>query len=336
MNTPSSNLQVLDIDHLGIVAGIIDEIRIVETVNELLGEHPQEQVSLGQVLKAMILNALGFVSAPLYMFEQFFIGKATEHLIGVGVKPEHLNDDRLGRSLDKFYQYGVTELFTAIAMKGAQTYEVALGSAHLDSSSFCVSGEYETEVAGETQQGEAIQTCEDPGVINITHGYSRDHRPDLKQFLVDLVSSTDGDVPLFLRLGSGNEADKAVFVQVIQEYRKQWHFEGLFVVDSALFSAENLGQLGSIKWLTRVPLTLKQAKQVLREIQPSDWQPTEREGYRFVECRRQYASIEQRWIVIESEKRRQADLKQSQKQIDQQSAQQQVRLQKLCHQSFAC
>jgi transposase len=57
---------------LGIVAGIIDEIGIVETVNELLGEHPQEQVSLGQVLKAMILNALGFVSVPLYLFEQFF------------------------------------------------------------------------------------------------------------------------------------------------------------------------------------------------------------------------------------------------------------------------
>jgi hypothetical protein len=52
MNTPSSNLQVLDIDHLGIVAGIIDEIAIVETVNDLLGEHPQGQVSLGQVLKA--------------------------------------------------------------------------------------------------------------------------------------------------------------------------------------------------------------------------------------------------------------------------------------------
>jgi transposase len=338
MNTPPSNLEVLDIDHLGIVAGIIDEIGIVESVNELLGEHPQEQVSLGQVLKAMILNALGFVSAPLYLFEQFFIGKATEHLIGEGVKPEHLNDDRLGRSLDKFYQYGVTELFTAIAMKGAQTYEVALGSAHLDSSSFCVSGEYETGVTQGTQHedGSAIETCEDPGVIEITHGYSRDHRPDLKQFLVDLVSSADGDVPLYLRLGSGNEADKAVFVQVIQEYRKQWHFEGLFVVDSALFSAENLRQLCSIQWLTRVPLTLKEAKQVLQEIQTSDWQATELEGYRFVECRRQYAAIEQRWIVIESEKRRLADLKQSQKQMDQQTTQQQARLQKLCYQSFAC
>ncbi len=36
----------------------------------------------------MILNGLGFLSAPLYLFENFFVGKATEHLIGEGVLPE--------------------------------------------------------------------------------------------------------------------------------------------------------------------------------------------------------------------------------------------------------
>jgi hypothetical protein len=49
-------------------------------------------VSTGQALKAMILNGLGFVSAPLYLFEQFFYGKATEHLIAPGIRPEHLNE----------------------------------------------------------------------------------------------------------------------------------------------------------------------------------------------------------------------------------------------------
>ena len=43
----------------------------------------------------MSINELGFVSAPpLYLFEQFFVGKATEHLIGEGIQPSHLNDDR--------------------------------------------------------------------------------------------------------------------------------------------------------------------------------------------------------------------------------------------------
>lgn len=49
----------------------------------------------------MILNGLGLVSAPLYLFEKFFVGKATEHLLGEGISPAHLNDDRLGRVLDK-------------------------------------------------------------------------------------------------------------------------------------------------------------------------------------------------------------------------------------------
>jgi len=75
---------------------------LVEQINRLLGTHPQEIISAGQVVKAMILNGLGFVSA-LYMFEKFFC-KATEHLLGEGT-PEHLNDDRLGRVLDKLY-YG--------------------------------------------------------------------------------------------------------------------------------------------------------------------------------------------------------------------------------------
>lgn len=58
---------VQDIDHLGIVAGIIDEMGLVEQINQLLGTHPQEIISSGQAVKAMILNGLGLVSAPLYL-----------------------------------------------------------------------------------------------------------------------------------------------------------------------------------------------------------------------------------------------------------------------------
>ena len=94
-------IEVQDIDHLGIVAGIIDEIGLAEEIDRRVGTHPQEHVSSSQAVKAMILNGLGFVCAPLYLFGQFFSGKATEHLLGEGIKPEHLNDDRLGRVLDK-------------------------------------------------------------------------------------------------------------------------------------------------------------------------------------------------------------------------------------------
>jgi transposase len=104
MNEPQEAIKVLNLDHLGIVAGIIDEIELVEEINKIVGITTQEIVRLGQVMKAMILNGLGFLSAPLYIFEEFFVGKATSHLIGKGILPEHLNDDRLGRALDKYYQ----------------------------------------------------------------------------------------------------------------------------------------------------------------------------------------------------------------------------------------
>jgi transposase len=79
-------------------------------------------VSLGQVLKAMILNGLGFLSAPLYLFSLFFEGKAIEHLLGDGIAASHLNDDRLGRALDCFYEYGVTKLFTTLALRAADKF----------------------------------------------------------------------------------------------------------------------------------------------------------------------------------------------------------------------
>ena len=76
------DIQVQDIDHLGLIAGIIDDIGIVELVDQELGTHTLELVSAGLVVKAMIINCMGFLTAPLYLFSQFFQGKATEHLIG--------------------------------------------------------------------------------------------------------------------------------------------------------------------------------------------------------------------------------------------------------------
>jgi transposase len=293
-------------------------------------------VNLGQALKAMILNGLGFVSAPLYLFEQFFVGKATEHLIGEGVQPEHLNDDRLGRALDKFHDYGVTRLFTAMAMKAAQQYGVGIESVHLDSSSFAVEGQYLVEPPAAGVGDATTGNDQELGVIQITYGYSRDRRPDLKQFLMDTICSADGDVPLYLRLGNGNEADKAVFVQVMQQYQQQWRFEGLFVVDSSLYAAENLQQLGQLRWLTRVPLTLKQAKLALHEVAEDDWMDSGLVGYRLVERCSHYAQVEQRWFIVESQQRRNCDIEQLQKRLDKQTTEQQVKLDSLCAQSFAC
>ncbi len=339
MSPSQTEIEVLNLDHLGIVAGIVDQLGLVEEVNQHLGTHPHEKVSAGQVLKAMIINGLGFVSAPLYLFEQFYIGKATEHLIGEGVKPEQLNDDRLGRVLDKCHQFGVTQLFGHVAMKAAKQFEVSLSSTHLDSSSFHVDGEY-AQPASEgheplAEREEQSQSSE-PRTISITYGYSRDHRPDLKQFIVDTICSGDGDVPLYLRVADGNEADKAVFAQLMQEYRQQWDCEGLQVVDAAFYTADNLVMVKQLRWLSRVPLTLKQAQQVRAAIDEEEWQESRESGYRWVERQIEYAGILQRWFVFESEKRKQADIDKLERQIERQQQQQAMKLRQLSRQDFAC
>jgi transposase len=109
------NLEINNLNHLGIIAGIVDEIGIVEIVDEQLGTNCKEIVSPGIIVKAIIINGLGFISRPLYLFSQFFEGLATEHLLGQGILPEHLNDDRIGRVMDKYYQLGISELFLLIA-----------------------------------------------------------------------------------------------------------------------------------------------------------------------------------------------------------------------------
>ena len=229
----------------------------------------------------MILNGLGFVSVPLYLFEKFFFGKATEHLLGEGIRPEHLNDDRLGRILDKLYAAGLTELFVTIALSAARRFGVDLHSLQLDSSSLHVDGDYLSD------QSET----EELGTIDITYGYSRDHRPDLKQFMVDLMCSGDGDIPLYLRVGDGNETDSSVFAQLILEFRQQWDVDALFVADAALYTSVNLQQMAQLPWVSRVPATLSSAKELLQQIHPDALVNSSLTGYQIAEeweslCRR--------------------------------------------------
>ena len=64
---PNLAIQVQNLAHLGWVAGVIDEIGIVEIINEIVPEKAAEKVSPGQAVKAMILiwMDLAKVSSPL-------------------------------------------------------------------------------------------------------------------------------------------------------------------------------------------------------------------------------------------------------------------------------
>ena len=321
-------IQVKNLDHLGIVAGIVDEIGLVEEIERQIPQHPQQIISTAQVVKAMILNGLGFVSAPLYLFGEFFVGKATEHLLGKGIQPEHLNDDRLARALDDLWNKGLSEVFTSIALKAYRRFGLQSKSVHLDSSSISVEGQYE--------MAEESESDGEPTPIKITYGYSKDHRPDLKQFLVDVICSGDGDVPLFMRIADGNEANRAVCAKLMRKFKQQWNFESVYVADSALYSQENLQQLGEIKWITRVPATIKEAQKLLNSLEEEEFVSSQLPGYRIACCQSDYAQVPQRWLIVESEKRKQSALLQLEKRIAKQLKQAQQQLRQLSQQEFAC
>ena len=298
-------MEVQDLDHLGIIAGIVDQMGLELRANECLGTHPQQIVSPGQGIKAMILNGLGFVSAPLYLYESFFLGKATSHLLGEGIEPSHLNDDYLGRLLDKIWAYGPSEFFSLIAMDAYRAFGLAAKRYHLDSSSFSVQGAYE-------------ECSTEPGCIEITYGHSKDHRADLKQFITEMICSNDGAVPLSFQVASGNQSDKAVFAERFQAFAEQWDIEGLLVADAALYSAENLFRMGALRWITRVPLTLSAARALVTDLRTEDFVPSERPGYRFSSVCSTYGGVNQLWVVVENQARIDSDRRQVDKQVEKQ------------------
>jgi DNA-binding transcriptional LysR family regulator len=88
------------LDHLGLVAGMFDELGIGEVMDHATQQNPERRiVTAGHAVKAMVLNGLGFVNPPLYLVPRFFQDKPIARLLTpcvIEAKP--LNDDTLGRA----------------------------------------------------------------------------------------------------------------------------------------------------------------------------------------------------------------------------------------------
>jgi hypothetical protein len=83
-------------DHLGIVAGISQEIGLVAEIDRIVG-NDERKISCGQSVQALVLNALGFSSRALYLMPDYQDNKPVDLLIGPGLSAADFNDDTLGR-----------------------------------------------------------------------------------------------------------------------------------------------------------------------------------------------------------------------------------------------
>lgn len=283
------------IDHLGIVAGICQEISLIEKIDTLV-KASDRKVSCGRGTQAMILNALGFVGRALYLMPDFLQNKPVDVLIDPDLTADDFNDDTLGHCLDDLYTAGVTEVFYQVASYALQVYGIRSRFVHLDSS-FHLHGAYEPDEP-------------EREVISITYGYSKDHRPDLKQVVLQLITHHSSTLPAWLEVLSGNSNDKKTFKDTVKAYCKQLNStEQVYVViDSAGYTEEKLKEAKEILWVMRVPETLAQAKQLVKEAQLDEMAELE-PGYWGQEVTREYAGIQQRWLVVCSQAAQSRELK---------------------------
>jgi transposase len=282
------------LDHLGLVAGMYDELEIGERIDSCIAQDlDQREVSVGQAVKAMVLNGLGFVQQSLYLTPRFFKNRPTDRLIGEGVEPEHLNDDALGRALDCLYDYGVTELFRDLSAHAAARLGLTPRFAHLDATSFLAHGEYGGDEGPEN------------GVIQVRKGYSRDQRPDLNQVVLNLMVEHKAGLPVLMEPLSGNASDQGSFRELIDrhvDHLQNVHGFDYVVADSALYSAGHIQDLdeAGTKFVTRVPGTLNEARQAIQNTDLADLKPLS-DGYRAREKISEYGDVKQRWLIVYSE-----------------------------------
>jgi transposase len=288
------------LDHLGLVAAMCDELQIASSIDARIAQDlEQRHLSIGLAVKAMILNGLGFVNQRLYLTPHFFQTKPTEHLLGPGILPEHLNDDTLGRTLDALYDYGVTELFRDLAARAALLLGLDSRFLHLDATSFHVDGRYNS----------ADEDLDDK-TIHIRTGYSRDHRPELNQVVLELIVENQAGLPVLMKPLSGNSNDAADFPKIIAAHidqLQQAHGTDFIVADAALYSKDHVQALGGAgtHFISRVPQTINEAKEALsraRLEQMRRFDGDESLGtYRYEPIGASYGGVAQRWLVIHSE-----------------------------------
>ncbi|MGB9858768.1 MAG: IS1634 family transposase, partial [Moorellaceae bacterium] len=231
-----------------LIARLCDVLKIPEIIDSVVQWDPTQcYLSPGTRVKALIINILVDRRALCHV-DSFYEHQDLEVLFGTArkLKPEDFNDDALGRALDKLFASGqMKRLFSTIALRAAAIHNVPIEGIHADTTSVCVEGAYEGE-----------------GDLDITYGFSKDKRPDLKQFKIGLVVNKYG-LPFLGHSLDGNMSDKVWYPQVIEELVQVFSAEKLkeivFVADCALVTKENLRLLAggedrpAIKFISLLP-----------------------------------------------------------------------------------
>ena len=219
---------------------------------------------LGVLIRSIIVER-----EPIYRHQDVIHGFAPE-LFGINARQAgNLKDDQLGRALDRLFMADRGTLLTDIVVAATKRFEVRMEQLHNDSTSIKFTGQYRKA------KGRSLQGKQAPW---ITYGFSKDHRPDLKQLLFILTTSADGGIPVQFRCEHGNTNDSTTHIATWEALRAaSGRQDFLYVADSKLCSFDNMmhiaGQGGRL--VTVMPRSRKEDEWFRKRVQTEEipWEP---------------------------------------------------------------
>ena len=239
------------IDRMGL--GALLEKHVPTTDRRCRLSHAQ---ALGVLVRSIVVER-----EPIYRAQETVHGFAAG-LFGVADDElESLSDDRLGRALDRLFEADRAALLTEVVLGVAKRFAVQLERLHNDSTSIAFCGQYHHQ-RGPTQTGQR------PAVL--TFGYSKDHRPDLKQLLFILTTDADGGVPVQFRTADGNTSDSVTHIETWNTLRTvAGRADFLYVADSKLCSHDNLTYIDRAggRFVTVLPRSRREDRQFRKWMQ---------------------------------------------------------------------
>jgi transposase len=331
------------LDHLGLVAATIDKLDLVKNIDKHLPMTKGAKTTHGQRAMAMILNGLGFMDDRLYLFPKFLENKPVARLFGQDLNANDFNDDALGRFLDAVHAYGENKLFSEIAFPIALKYKLLSKSAHFDTTTLTVYGDYleETEVTI-TEEKEVVASTDRLSLSDKAqpaYGHAKNKRCDLKQMTLLLATTGKSGFPVWMESHSGNASDKKTLEEAASRMQKfckalkDAPATLLYVGDSALY-ANAVKQGKDLLWLSRVPENMKISKALLHQTDIA-WTNLE-DGYKMHVVEQAYGDVNQRWALMYSEQAYAREILTLEKNIQKEKKEVEKKLWHMGCQSFGC
>jgi transposase len=253
MSELSTEIEAYHVQHLPIIKAYADKLGVVELINHYV---PTEMgLDVGTVVLGLVLDTLSGRS-PLYRLEDFFRDQDTELLLGKPLPAGAFNDDQVGRILDRLYEFGTMKLFTSLAVRAAHRFGLQRRYVHFDTTSRSVHGDYRMDEHRHAP-------------FELTYGYSKDKRPDLKQFVLSTLC-IDRAVPIWGQAEDGNASDKTLNTSVLSEIAQRMSRFGvapgayIYIADSALVSQANLEAMGETRFISRLPATYGECERLIQ------------------------------------------------------------------------